>query len=291
MAAVLATLALGARSFVRSGDWSNEETFYKRTLAAGGISGRVAVNLAQIYVRRGDYADAEKILRRLVETSPDYPTGRNTLAALLNLQGKKSEAEEMLKSTVKMAAQARRDYPRTWWAALSLAQLRHEAKDDQAALTILGDARATYPGVWDLIKLESELRRQLEGPAAALPLIQQFARKNWWHYGAALALGHLYAQENDSERAEVELRLASRLDVHDAESLRLIALIRLNQHRLEDAFQFQRRAIARQPDQPSQYVLLSNILEQMGRRDEAQAAMAQVSRLRSLAQASPPQSL
>jgi Flp pilus assembly protein TadD len=282
-AAALTILALGTRSFVRSGDWANEETFYKRTLAAGGISGRVAVNLAQIYVRRGAYSEAEKILRRLVQTNPDYPTGRNTLAALLSLQGKKAEAETLLASTVKMSAQTRRDYPRTWWSALSLAQLRHEAKDDQGALEILKEARNAYPGVWDLIKLEAELRRQTEGAAAAVPLIENFARDNWWHYGAALALGHLYAQENNSEWAEAELRLASRLDVHDAEALRLIALIRLNQHRLGDAFQLQRRAVARQPDQPSQYILLSNILEKMGRSDEARAALAQVSRLRALA--------
>src|SRR5437660_2626102 len=32
---LLAVAALGVRSFVRSGDWATEETFYKRTLAAG----------------------------------------------------------------------------------------------------------------------------------------------------------------------------------------------------------------------------------------------------------------
>jgi Flp pilus assembly protein TadD len=134
-----------------------------------------------------------------------------------------------------------------------------------------------------LIKLESELRRQLEGPEAALPLIQQFARENWWHHGAALALGHLYAQENDVQRAEVELRFASWLDVHDAKALRLLALIRVNQNRFSEAAQLQKRAIARQPDEPSQYVLLSNILGKMGREDEARATLAQVSRLRALA--------
>ena len=280
--AALAIVALGARSFVRSGDWSNEETFYKRTLDAGGISGRVAVNLSQIYVRRGDYVDAEKLLRRLLETTPDYPTGRNTLAALLSLEGKKAEAEALLKATVKLAAQTRRDYPRTWVAALSLAQLRHEANDDEGAIKILEDARLAYPQVWDLISFESELRRATQGPEAALPIVEDFVRANWWHHGAVLALGHLYAQKNDPERAEAELRLASKLDVHDAEALRLIALIRVNQHRLGDAFQLQQRAVARQPDQPSQYALLSNILEQMGRNDEAHAALAEAARLRGL---------
>ena len=290
-AAAIAVLALGVRSFVRSGDWSNEETFYKRTLAAGGNSGRVSVNLAQIYARRGDYAAAEKLLRGILQSTPDYPTARNTLAAVLRLQGKKAEAETYLKATVKLAATARHDYPRTWLAALNLAQIRHEAKDDEAALKILEDARVSYPNVWELVSFESELRRVKQGPDAAIPIVEQFVRANWWHHGAVLALGRLYAQKNDAGRAESELRLASWLDVHDAESLRLIALIRVNQERLDEAVQFQRRAIARQPNQPSQYILLSNILEKMGRNDEARAALAEVSRMRALAATSPSRSL
>src|SRR5436309_14342980 len=89
--AALAIVALGVRSFIRSGDWSNEEAFYKCTLAAGANSVRVSVNLAQIYGRRGEYAAAEKLLRGILQTNPDYPTARNTLAALLRLQGKKAE--------------------------------------------------------------------------------------------------------------------------------------------------------------------------------------------------------
>lgn len=290
-AAIVAIIALGARSFVRSGDWSNEETFYKRTLAAGGNSGRVSVNLAQIYGRRGDYAAAEKILREILKSTPDYSTARNTLAALLRLQGKRSEAETLLDATVKLAATTQHDYPRTWLAALNLAQMKHEAKDDQAALKILVDARASYPNVWEVVSFESELRRVNEGPDAAIPIVGQFLRANWWHHGAALALGHLYAQKNDPERAEAELRFASWLDIHDAESLRLIVLMRVNEKRLDEAVQIQRRAIARQPDQPSQYILLSNILEKMGRDDEARSTLAQVSRLRALAAASPSGSL
>ena len=289
--ACLAALALAGRSFVRSTDWNDDETFYKRTLAAGGASGRVAGNLAQVYLRRHDYDDAEKILRQLVQNAPDYPTGRNTLAALLNLRGKKAEAEALFTATAKMAPQARHDYPRTWGAALSLAQLRHEAKDDAAALKILDQARTDYPNVWELISFEAEILRQNQKPDAAAKLIEAFASRNWWHHDATLALGRLYAQENDSADAEAKLRLASKLDVHDAEAFRLLALIRLGQNRLEEAVDLQRHAIARQPDQPSQYILLSNILERMGRGEEARAALAHVSQLRALAATSNSQSL
>ena len=200
-AATIAVIALGTRSFIRSSDWLNEETFYKRTLAAGGISGRVAVNLAQVYARHHNYAEAEKILRRVIQLSPDYPVGRNTLAALLNLEGKENGSRSAIGFDGQMAPQARKDYPRTWGAALSLAQLRHEAKDDTTALKILEEARTDYPEVWELICFEAEVLRLNQGPDAAIHLVEKFASGNWWHHGAALALGRLYAQKDDVRHA------------------------------------------------------------------------------------------
>ena len=97
-----------------------------------------------------------------------------------------------------------------------------------------------------------------------------------------MALGRLYAEKGDALRAETALRHASWLDLHDADALRDIALIRLRQNRLDDAFRTQQRAIARQPDEPRQYILLSEILKKMGCDEKARAALAQVSRLRAL---------
>jgi tetratricopeptide (TPR) repeat protein len=117
-----------------------------------------------------------------------------------------------------------------------------------------------------------------------MQLVEDFARKNWWHYEASIALGRLYAEQGDAERATAAWRHASWLDVHDAESLNLMAGIRLRQNRLDEAFKIQRRAIARQPDQPRQYRMLSDILAKMGRTDEARAALAQVSQMEAFAQ-------
>lgn len=281
--ALVAVGALSLRSFARSGDWATEEIFYQRTLAAGGESSRVSVNLAQVYVRRGDYLVAEKILRRVLQHTPDYPTARINLGNVLLQEGKAAEAETFFRSLFKDDAKMSKEYPRTWIAAVNLACVRHRAGDDAGAFAILDSARAAHPGIWELISYESELRRETGGPQAALPLIENFAREHWWHYGAAVALGRLYAETDDIARAEAALSHASWLDVHDAEALHLMAMISLRQNNLPKAFRAQRRAVKRQPDQPSQYLLLSNILEKMGRGNEARAALAQASRLRELA--------
>lgn len=281
--AVAAVAALGIRSFVRSTDWVDEAKFYQRTLAAGGTTGRVVANLARIYAQRGDYAAAERMLRRVLTIAPDYSIALNNLGDMFFRKGKTAEAENMFGRSANLPTEHNR-YPRQWVAAVNFAALRHKAKDDEKALAVLEAARAVHPNVWEIVSYESEILRQMKGPDAALPLVKSFASANWWHYGAALSLGRLYAQKGDVDRADAILRHASRLDVHDAQALSLVAMISMQQNRLDDAYRIQRRAIARQPDEPRQYILLSNILEKMGRDEEARAALAHFSRLRELAQ-------
>src|SRR5438874_2204369 len=281
--AVFAVVALGMRSTIRSTDWCAPETFYKRTLAAGGSSARVEVNLGLIYGRHGDYAKAEKLFRHVLALTPNYPIARTNLADVLSRQGKLTEAEALLTNGAKIAPLESKDYPRTWIGIYNLAGFRHNAHDDAGAIALLDHARLNYPQVWELISCESELVRRTQGPWAALDLVQNFVRKNWWHHAARLAEGRLYAENGDTSHSIEALRYAAMLDVHDVEALRLIATMKMHENRLDEAFQAQRRAVARQPDQPSQYILLSDILEKMGRSGEARAARAKVSQLQALA--------
>jgi protein O-mannosyl-transferase len=283
----IALVGFSVRSVVRSTDWVTPETFYRRTLAAGGMTTRIGVNLAQIYANRGEYAKAEQIYRRVLTMTPDYPIARTNLAEVLFRQNRKAEAEALFLSVSSAAAETRKEYPRTWIAAVNLAHLRHEEKDDQHALAILEQARTDYPHTWEIISLEAEILRERKGPKAALQLVETFAQKDWWHYGASIALGRLYLEAGDLERATAALRHASLLDVHDVVALNLIASLNVRQNHLEEAWRVQRRAVARQPDEPRQYVMLSNILEKMGRTDEARTAMANVNRLQALAQTQP----
>lgn len=278
-AACVALLGLSARSFVRSGDWLNPETFYRHALGAGAAKTRMALNLGQIYAERGDYAKAEPLLRKVVAMNPDYPMAQNALGHLLLSQGKREEAESVFAVATRLADEARADQPRTWIAALNTAFMYYNDNDAAAALAILGKARADFPGTWPLIKLESEILQATLRNDEALALVQEFARENWWHSPAAIALGRIHLDAGRFAEAGAALHHASRLDVHDAESLNLLALMDVRQNRLQDAYQTQRRAISRQPDQPRQYLLLADILEKMGRGDEARAAIAQVTRL------------
>jgi len=285
--ACLAVAALSVRSVIRSSDWVDPETFFRRTFAAGGSSSRIGVNLGVIYAMRGEHAKAEAILRKVLQVFPNYPLARNNLAIALSHQGKTKEAEAMFETANNSAAPEKGGYPRTWEAARNLARLRHQEKDDAAAFTILERAHRDYPGNWELTAFHAEIVREIEGPGGALPIVQNFVREHWWHAGASIALGGLFAEMADSPRAEEAFRHASILDVHDTTALNLIALLKVSQNKLEDACAVQRRAVARQPDQPRQYLILSDILEKMGRGDEARAALAQVAHLQAIAKTQP----
>jgi hypothetical protein len=112
VAACLAIVGLSARSFSRSSDWVTPESFYQRTLLAGGTSVRMAVNLAAIYSQRGENARAENILRKVLRADPGYLVARNNLGSALSGQGKTAEAEEMYDSASTPSAEERENYPR-----------------------------------------------------------------------------------------------------------------------------------------------------------------------------------
>ena len=286
LAACLAIVGLSVRSFIRSSDWVTPETFYRRTMLAGGATVRMAVNLATIYSQRGENARAESILRKVLHVDPSYLAARNNLGSVLSGQGKAAEAEKMYDSASTPTAEERENYPRTWAAALNLAHAAHNRNDDHSALAIIDKARRDYPGAWKLVSFQAELLRRTQGAAAAFPLVQKFAKDNWWHCEASIALGRLFCEMGDVAGAEDAWRRASWLDVHDVEAFNLMAQMDMRLGRFGDAIKVQRRALSRQPGQPRQYLILSDILEKMGRPDEARAALAQVSEMKAIADAS-----
>ncbi|MDQ2868073.1 MAG: tetratricopeptide repeat protein [Verrucomicrobiota bacterium] len=287
VAVMLAVVGLSVRSWIRSTDWQDDTTFYRRTCAAGGISARVAVNLARAYGIKGDLAKAEQTLRRIVAISPDYPVARNNLADILTREGKTKEAEVLFARLTEQAAENRKNYPRTWIAIYNLAAARSKTNQSKDAIAILDRARADYPQVWELISLEAELMRRDNRPQDGLRLVDDFVQRNWWHHAARLAQGKLYAAANDYPHAVEALRYAALLDVHDVEALDVLTELYARRHQFADAVATQKRAVARDPYEPRQYILLAEMLEKSGRGKDATAAREQVSRLQTLAQTVP----
>ena len=279
-AAGIAVLALGVRTAMRAGDWSDPATFYTRTIEDGGGTPRVFGNLAGTFAKRGDYPKQEAILRRTLAIFPEFTPARINLGICLVNQGRAAEAEPFLNFAKPAAEEVSRRFPRTWSAALNLAGVRAKAGAIDEALAILAEARGRSPETWELAKYESDLVQHSRGAAAAIPSIEQYATAHWWHEDAWMTLGQLRAAAGDSQGGIDAMRHASRLDIHNPRPFANIARIEIARNRPEAACEAQRIAIRRDPNQPSRHLIFASMLDQLGRKDEAAAAMRRAMELR-----------
>jgi tetratricopeptide (TPR) repeat protein len=275
-----AAVALGARTYLRATDWADAETFYLRTIEAGGGTPRIRGNLAGIYGQRGDYARQEKMLRETLARFPDYVTSRIALGTCLVKQGRAAEAAPYLDMGQQQSDQAARQFSRTWAAALTLAVSRaNEGRKDEA-VAILHEARQKFPATWDLARAEAEFVHQTQGAPAAVAIVADYTRERWWHQESWFVLGKLRYAAQDLDGAADALRHAARLDIHDPRPFANIADLELARNHLDAACDAQQAAIHRDPNQPSNYVVLAGILEKLGRTAEASAALKQADELR-----------
>ncbi|HZJ14466.1 MAG TPA: tetratricopeptide repeat protein [Chthoniobacteraceae bacterium] len=278
--AVAAILALGIRTAIRASDWSDPETFYARTIEDGGGTPRIFGNLAAVYAKRGHLSKQEAILRRTLALFPDYTPARINLGICLVNQGRPTESEEFLNFAKPAADEVSRRFPRTWSAALNLAGVRAKAGQTEEALAILAEARTRSPETWELAKYESDLTTHARGALAALPAIERYAAAHWWHEDAWMTLGLLRAAVGDSQAAIEAMRHAGRLDIYNPKPFANIARIELTRNRPEAACEAQKIAVARDPDQPSRYLILADLLERLGRKEAAEAALRRADELR-----------
>lgn len=268
--------AFTVRTAVRSADWADPERFFEKTVASGGGTPRVRVNLAGVYERSGRLADAESILRRVVELLPDYATARINLGMLLLKQGKKNEAEALLAFDKATADHNASKYPYTWSAALRLACEHAQRNERPTALAIVNEALSRHPQVWDLVKMRADLL----DPSAALPLVADYVKDHWWHYGARMELARLQFLNRESAQALRNWRRAAWLDIRQSEPYQLIARLHFQENRFEEAQRAQLKALGRDSNQPSQFLFLASIYERLQRPDLSAKAIERAEELR-----------
>jgi len=73
---------LSGRTLVRTFDWKDERTFLSRTIADGGDSARMLINLGDLELSEGHLESARVDLERALQKEPDNPLARLNLAAV-----------------------------------------------------------------------------------------------------------------------------------------------------------------------------------------------------------------
>ena len=75
---------LGARTFIRTLDWKDQRTFLERTIAHGGDSARMLINLGGLELTEGKLEDAAVHLHAALQKKPDQPLAIINLAKIDN---------------------------------------------------------------------------------------------------------------------------------------------------------------------------------------------------------------
>jgi protein O-mannosyl-transferase len=87
---------LGVRSFIRARDWKDERTFFQNTIAAGGDSARMLINLGVLEMNEGHPDQAEALLQGALAKEPEQPFALLNLAAVALKQNNFATARAFL---------------------------------------------------------------------------------------------------------------------------------------------------------------------------------------------------
>src|SRR4029079_1644706 len=96
-AATLWTLFFAAWTFIRTLDWKDQRTFLTRTIADGGDSARMLINLGGLELSQGHLDEARQALGGALAKEPENPIALLNLAAVTIKQGDFPAARAFLK--------------------------------------------------------------------------------------------------------------------------------------------------------------------------------------------------
>jgi len=203
---VLWFLFLGVRTFVRTFDWKDQRTFLERTIAHGGDSARMLINLGGLELTEGKLEDAAVHLHTALQKKPDQPLAIINLAAVALKQNDFKLARELLTRATQMPlvdAQAHQ--------LLVVLESKESGKVDLMRMRL---AARTGPPDWSIEKRYVQLLDQTGSTAAAINELLTCLQPQWYRAESWKLLSDLHAKLGHSTQATEALEQARAYDVH-----------------------------------------------------------------------------
>lgn len=197
---------LGARTFVRTFDWKNQRTFLERTIAHGGDSARMLINLAGLEITEGKLGDAAAHLHAALKKKPDQPLAILNLAAVALKQNDFKQARDLLSRATQMQvvdAQAH-EY-------LAVLENKESGKADLMRMRL---AARTGPPNWSIEKRYIQVLDETGSTRAAIDELLTCLQPQWYRADSWKLLSELHAKLGHSEQAAQALDQARAYDVH-----------------------------------------------------------------------------
>jgi tetratricopeptide (TPR) repeat protein len=199
-------LFLGARTFIRTFDWKDERTFFERTIADGGDSARMLINLGGLELSEGQLPEAAIHLHAALQKKPDQPLAVINLAAVALKQNDFKLARQLLTRATQMPlvdAQAHE----------LLAVLEHKEKGTVDVMRMRLAAHTGRPD-WAIEKRYVQLLDETGATAAAINELLGCLQRQWYRAESWQMLSALHAKLGHADQAARALAQARVYDVH-----------------------------------------------------------------------------
>ncbi|HEX4638019.1 MAG TPA: tetratricopeptide repeat protein [Chthoniobacterales bacterium] len=199
-------LFLGVRTFVRTFDWKDQRTFLERTVAQGGDSARMLINLGGLELTEGKLDDAAMHLHAALQKKPDQPLAILNLAAVALKQNDFKLARQLLTRATQMPlveAQAH-EY-------LAVLENKESGKVNVMRMRL---ASRTGPPNWEIEKRYIRVLDETGSTAGAINELLTCLRTQWYRADSWKLLSELETKVGHADQAANALAQARSYDVH-----------------------------------------------------------------------------
>jgi tetratricopeptide (TPR) repeat protein len=197
---------LGVRTFVRTFDWKDQRTFVERTLASGGDSTRMLINLAGVELSEGKLTEASLHLHEALRKSPDEPLAVVNLASVAIKEGDFKLAHQLLDRAVSMPAVAAHAHE-------LLAVTAYKEKRTVDLLRLRLASRTGAPN-WAIEKRYVKTLEESGATRQAIIELENCLRTEWYRAETWQLLSQLLAKSGQTSDAAFALSRARAYDVH-----------------------------------------------------------------------------
>jgi protein O-mannosyl-transferase len=199
-------LFLGGRTWIRTLDWKDQRTFLERTLASGGDSARMLINLAGLELNEGQLDSSKRHLALALRKEPDQPLAILNLAAVAIRQDDFATARDLLNRTTKV--------PLTEPRAYELLAVLHHKETGGIDPKRFRLAARTGPPNWSIEKRYVEALDQSGATPAAILELKSCLTTQWYRAESWQLLSELQTKEGHATEAAAARAQAIAYDVH-----------------------------------------------------------------------------
>jgi tetratricopeptide (TPR) repeat protein len=199
-------VALGARTFLRTLDWKNQRTFLERTIAAGGDSARMLINLASQELHEGQLDSAKKHLELALQKEPNQPF------AVINLAVVAIRQDDNV--TARTSLDLAKDLPLVDAQAYELLAILELKEHDRVDLMRFRLASRTGPPNWRIERRYIEALDQTGDTPAAIRELATCLKTQWYRAESWQLLSQLFTKSGPTREGTDALEQAKDYDVH-----------------------------------------------------------------------------